>query len=120
LVACGKEVDGCDTEGSLFVTAFCFAAIIAVAWPQTGAVVRQGTRIALLGRDKGQFSRVSWQPRSLIPTNTNTVFQGLATRRSRGLRAFSQDTASDQHDVSGVERGAGSEAGLVTVSISIR
>jgi hypothetical protein len=43
----------------LFVIALCFAAIIAVAWPQIGAVVRQGTRIALLGRDEGQSSRVS-------------------------------------------------------------
>jgi hypothetical protein len=28
---------------------------------------------------------------SMIQTNPNTVFQGLATRRSRGLRAFNQD-----------------------------
>jgi hypothetical protein len=28
---------------------------------------------------------------SMIQTNPNTVFQGLATRRPRGLRAFNQD-----------------------------
>ena len=39
-MACGQAVDRRDTEGSLFVIAFCFAAIIAVAWPQIGAVVR--------------------------------------------------------------------------------
>ena len=28
---------------------------------------------------------------AMIQTNPNTVFQGLATRNSRGLRAFNQD-----------------------------